>query len=120
MPTLDCAAGNLNLVLTAGRDKVVTFTATGVNTTGYTHQADFRETPDLDSNVLFSLSSEGGSPQITQTPGANSVISFQFLAANTADLGGKTIYWSWKVIDAASKKDDWVEGFVTINPTPTA
>lgn len=117
MATLDCTAGNLNLTLTAGRDKTFTVTATGFNTTGCTHLAEFRETPDLNSNVLFTLSTANN--QITQVPGTNSTVSFQVLAANTADYAGQTLYWSWKITFADSTKDDWLEGFVSIVSTPT-
>lgn len=120
MATLDCTAGNLNLVLTAGRDKSFTVTATAFNSTGCTHKAEFRETPDLDSNVLFTLSSEGLSPQITQTPGTDSTIVFQILAANTANYGGRTLYWSWKITFQNTTVDDWLSGTVTIQETPTS
>lgn len=118
MATLDCTAGNLNLDLTAGRDKTFTVTVSAFNTTGCTHKAQFRETPDLDSNVLFTLSTENA--QITQSPGTNSTVTFQILAANTSAYAGRTIYWSWKITFADSTTDDWLEGFVTIQATPTA
>lgn len=119
MATLDCTAGNLNLVLTSNRAKSFTVTATGFDSTGCKHKAQFRETPDLDSLVLFTLDSEGVSPQITQSSGTNSTITFQILAANTAALGGRSIYWSWKIIFADNSEDDWLAGLVTINETPT-
>lgn len=118
--TLDCTAQILNLSLTAGRDRVINITANGFNSSGCEHLVQVRETPDLNSNVLFSLSSEGDSPQITQSSGANSVITFQFLAENTANLAGRTVYWSWKITFSDDTVSDWVAGFIDIQPSTTS
>lgn len=118
MATLDCTAGTLGLELTAGRDKTFTITAQSFSLSGYTHLAEFRQTPDLNSNVLFTLSTANG--KITQVVSTDSVVTFQISAANTADLGGQTIYWSWKLTSGGGLTDDWVEGPVTIKTTPTS
>lgn len=117
---LNLVAAILPLNITAGRDKSFTVTAEAFNTEGYTFLAQFRRTPDLNSNVLFELSSSGSSAQITNTPGANSVLGFQILAEDSEPFPGQTIYWSCKATSPAGLTDDWMEGPVYCEPTPTA
>lgn len=119
MPSLNLTAAILNLQLTAGRDTAFTITAENFSSVDCSSFAQFRQTPDLNSNVLFEMSSSGSSAQIIQTPGVNSSFTFQVLAADTADLGGQTIYWSWKITFQDGSIADWAEGQVTIDPTPT-
>lgn len=120
MPSLNLTAALLNLEFTAGRDAAFTITAEAFDCTNCVSLAQFRQTPDLNSNVLFEMTSSGSSAQITQVPGVNSSFTFQVLAENTVNLGGQTIYWSWRITFANDSTADWTEGQVSINPTPTA
>ncbi len=119
MPTLPLPSGILNLVLVAGRNRVITATVTGIDITNCTHLAQFRRTADLNSNVLFQLSSSGTNAQITQSGQA---VTFQFLPEDTEDLGGANIYWAWRIEfpSPSFAVVDFLEGDVAIQSTPTA